>query len=401
MERIALEEAVLKIEEHTRMADGTEMVSLWQAQGRILARALTARADQPPFPRSAMDGYAVRAVDIKDASPSEPAVLRVAGEVTAGQVLHKTVSEGTAVRIMTGAPVPEGADCIVKQEDTDYGETTVCVYRAGAPGQFYCNQGEDYRAGDCLAGSGEKLSAPEIGLAASMGLTGLCVRRKPVTALFTTGDELTEPGQELAEGKIYNGNKYMLYAWLAALGFSPVLAECLPDDEELAAKRIRKAAETADCIITTGGVSVGKKDIMHGVLTSLEAEQIFRGVSVKPGGPVCFSVCRGVPVLSLSGNPSGAMVHLELLGRPLLAALSGDSGLKPEQIWAEMESGYTKASRIRRMVYGRYHDGKVRPAEGPGLSGTISSMRGYNCLIDVEAGSTGICPGERVRVFLL
>lgn len=401
MERITLEEAVLKIEEHTRKTEATERVTLWEAPGRILAEPLKAELDQPPFPRSAMDGYAVRAEDVKGASAEAPSVLLVTDEVTAGEVPQGKVDKGTAVRIMTGAPVPEGADCIVRQEDTDYGEDTVCIYKEYEPGQFYCRQGEDYRAGDCLAQCGCRLTAPEIGLAASMGRTEVCVRKKPVIALFTTGDELTEPGQELEEGRIYNSNKYMLYAWLAGHGMKPVSAESLPDNEQEAAGSIRKAAETADCIITTGGVSVGKKDILHGVLQILEAEQIFRGVSVKPGGPVLFSLYRGVPILSLSGNPSGAMVHLELLGRPMLAALSGDGTLKPERVQALLETDYAKASRIRRMVHGRYHDGKVRPTEGSGLSGTISSMRGYNCLIDLEAGNPGVRAGERVSVFLL
>lgn len=400
---ISLEEAISLMKEHLPYEKGayTEEVSLMDSLGRIAARDYISPIDQPPFPRSPLDGYAVRAEDTKGAAPSHPVVLQVVEEITAGDFPTKKITEGTAARIMTGAPIPEGADCILRQEDTDYGETETSIYQECRAYDNYCFAGEDFGKGDCLISRDTYLSSVELGVLASMGFTKVLVYRKPRIGLFTTGDELVAPGGILEPGKIYNSNLYALWGRLKELGAEPVIASTLPDTEEGVARAMENILPGIDIMITTGGVSVGKKDIMHEALKLLGAERIFWKVRIKPGTPTIFAMAKGVPIIALSGNPFGAVTNLELLVRPILFEMTGNEDMFPMRKRAVMQDSYQKASNIRRFIRGMYQDGKVYQPKGLQSSGILGSMRGCNCLIDIPAGNQGLKPEDEVEVVLL
>lgn len=379
----------------------TETVSLWESTGRVLAQDVTAVRNQPPFPRSPLDGYAVRSADISGADREHPAVLQVIDEVTAGHVSGKTVTEKTAIRIMTGAPIPEGADCVIRQEDTDYGEEKVSIYVPVQAWKNYCFEGEDYKAGTVLLKKGTALGAVETGVLASLGRQEAEVYRRLRVALITTGDEIVLPGEPLPEGKIYDSNLYTLGARLRQWGMELVQGERVSDRAQEVAAKLREAAETADILITTGGVSVGKKDIMHEVLQLLECRKLFWRIEVKPGMPTLCAVYKGKLLICLSGNPYGAAVNLELLVRPVLAYISGRRDLELQRVKAELLNAFSKKSGVMRYVRAFYRDGQVRIADGSNASGIMSSMCGCNCLIEIPAGTEKVSEGDTVWVVLL
>ncbi len=374
---------------------------LKEALGRILGCDYVSPIDQPPFPRSPLDGYALRSADTAGASREHPVRLAVTQGLLAGEYPKKTVERGQAARIMTGAPIPEGADCVVRQEDTDYGEETAAIYRELAPYDNYCFAGEDFHRGDCLLTAGTRLTAVELGILAGMGYDRVKVYRRIRAAVFATGDELTQPGEPLSPGKIYNSNLYVLEGRLTELGIETVETGVLPDTEQGVAGVLEGILPRVDVIFTTGGVSVGKKDILHGALDLLGVEKIFWRVQVKPGTPTIFAMAGRVPVLALSGNPFGALTHLELLGRPLLALLSGDSSLEAPKREAVLMDDFSKGGKMRRIVRVFYREGKVYLPKGLHSSGVLGSMQGCNCLMEIPAGSEGLLAGAQVSVLLL
>lgn len=401
MSELTLEQAQKLLLERTERIEETEIIPLWEGVGRTLAEDILARHDQPPFPRSPLDGYAVRSRDIEGASKERPVRLAVIDEVDAGYVSSLRAEKGTAIRIMTGAPIPEGADCIVRQEDTDYGEETVEIYKETGAYENYCFAGEDYKAGSKILEKGARLGAVEIGTLASLGLEKAQVFRKVRAAVLTTGDELALPGEELKPGKIYDSNLYMLVTRLTALGVEAVRKGRTGDNPKEAAAWIREAAKEADIILTTGGVSVGKKDIMHDVLKLLNCQRIFWKIAVKPGMPTLCAQYERKLLICLSGNPFGAAANLELLVRPVLAKMAGRKELEPKRLRAEAESEFPKRSGVTRYVRGFYEDGKVRIPEGSNASGILSSMCGCNCLIEIPAGTPALKKGDEAWIILL
>lgn len=398
---LTVEEAIACMLGHATAITEIETLPILEAGGRICAQDMLAPFDNPPFDRSPLDGYAVRAEDIHGASQQNPVTLKVVGEVCAGDCFDKTVQPGQAVRIMTGAAFPAGTNCTVKQESTDYGEDTVAIYQEVKPFENYCYRGEDYKKDSCLVPKGTRITYIEQGLLASMGCSHVPVWKKPRVALLTTGDEAVAPGEPLANGKIYDSNLFLLGARLTELGFAPVYTAHVRDDAGHVAEQIQKAATLADIIITTGGVSVGKKDILHEAIPLLGIERIFWKVKLKPGTPTIFAMYEGKPLVCLSGNPFGAITNVELLVRPLLAKMGHDAALPARQIRAIMNDPFPKASKQRRYIRARYEDGRVMLPQGLHSSGVIASMRGCNCLIDIPAGNEGIKAGEEVAVVLL
>lgn len=401
MSELLLEQAQGLLLERAGRIEETECILLWDAACRVLAEDVFAKHDQPPFPRSPLDGYAVRSEDIAGAAREHPVRLTVIDEVDAGYISGKYVERGTAVRIMTGAPIPDGADCIVRQEDTDYGEELVEVCKRVGAYENYCFAGEDYRAGTKILSKGVLLKAAEIGILASLGIEKVKVCRKVRAAVITTGDEMIRPGEELSKGKIYDSNLYMAVTRIQMWGVDVVHRTHEMDHAEAVAEKIRRFSRDADIIITTGGVSVGKKDIMHEVLRVLCCERIFWRVAVKPGMPTLCGLYQGKLLVCLTGNPYGAAVNLELLVRPVLAGMSGRNDLELRRIQAVSDCGFSKKSMVTRYVRGYYENGRVRIPKGSNASGILSSMCGCNCLIEIPADAPGLKKEDKVWIVLL
>lgn len=378
---------------------GTETVSLVQAVGRTLAQDMVAACDQPPFPRSPLDGYALRSADTAGASPETPVSLTVLETVYAGHVPTVSLAPGQTIRIMTGAPLPQGCDCVLRLEDTDQGSPTVQIYKSLSPYENYVPAGNDFTAGTLLLPAGTVCNAAAIGIAASAGFPELPVHKLPVVGLMTTGDEVAPPqARPLPPGKIYGSNGHLLLARLQELGIPTVHCRHAIDDPSQVAEELRQLLAVCDCVITTGGVSVGDKDIFHEALPLLGANRRFWRVQLKPGTPVMYSLYEGKPILSLSGNPFAALATFELLARPMLADLAG----QPHWHWtteeAVLDTPFPKSSIGRRFVRATLQNGHVKLPEMHS-SGALASVLGCNCLVEFPAGSPAMEPGQTVTVY--
>ena len=396
---LQIEEAQAMLTAQVQKIEETERVSLAEAYGRVLAEDAAARRDQPPFPRSPLDGYAVKAADVASASKESPAVLQVIGKIYAGTAFAGTVGAGQAVRLMTGAPIPEGADTVIRQEDTLAEAETVQIFASSEPYRNYCFQGEDYKAGTVLLQKGRRLNAGAIAVLSSLGAAEVSVYRKPRVAVISTGDEVLAPGTPWSPGKIYDSNRAYICARLAEAGNPPVISMHAADEGARVAEEIRKAAAQADFVITTGGVSVGEKDILHEVVRLLPAEKLFWKVRIKPGSPTLAFVYQGTPVLCLSGNPFGAIANFELLARPVLAALTGQQDWLLEKEEAILQNDFKKPAGARRFLRGCLKDGRVSVNSENQASGAVASMANCNCLIEIRQDMAGAQAGETVTVY--
>ena len=389
MEGISVEQAMEQILQYTPVINETEEVELNKAGGRILAQDMVAEFNNPPFDRSPVDGYACKAEDLAGASSEHPVKLKVMEEVDAGQYSERVMESGQAVRIMTGAAIPKGCDCCIFQEDTDYGEETVEIYREVKQWDNYCFAGEDFKKGTTLLKKGTHIGYVEAAVLAGMGAAKVPVYRRPKVVLLTTGDEVVEPGNPLPAGKIYNSNMTMLSARMMELGIEPFYMEAVKDNPQVMAEKIKEIAEQADMIITTGGVSVGKKDIMHESIRLIDAERIFWRVKMKPGMPTLFSVYENasggkVPVISLSGNPFGVAVTIELLIRPALEKMMQNPAIGLKEVTGVMADDFMKGIKGRRFIRAYWENGRFHLPNGLHSNGVLSSMAGCNCLIDTK-----------------
>ena len=425
---VTLQEACIVTKQNTAAVTETEMIPIENACGRIAAEDVSADFDQPSFDRSPLDGFAVRSADIAEASPESPAELSVIDEVCAGEISSSRIGPGQAVRIMTGAPIPSGGDCVVKQEDTESdaadggfagmrndegcaqrGEI-VRICRSVDRLQNFCSAGEDFRRGQIIIERERKLNFTDVGLLASLGRTQVNVFRRPRAAVIATGDEIVLPGKPRAPGKIYNSNMFMIRAGVTSCGGE--VPHCVQSEDSLEAimRHLSAAVEKADMVITTGGVSVGKKDYLPEALNRLGAEILFQRISIKPGSPTTFSLLSGKPVLSLTGSPFGAAVNFNLLIRPMIGVLSRDSSLDLGYIYAVFRGTFEKESPKTRYIQGILGtDGSVRlkplKNSAAGKGGNFSACRTVlpkpeekDCYIEIPAGSKGLKGGEILRV---
>lgn len=375
-----------------------EQVPLPQALGRTLRRPVFAPFPQPPFDRSPLDGYALRAADIVSASEEMPALLRVAEKVCAGQVPRHPLAPGQAVRVMTGAMLPPGADCVIRQEDTDLGEERVRIFHAAAAGENRCLAGEEYAAGTLLLDRGTRMDAAALAVAAGAGMERLWVCRRARTAVIATGDELCAPGCPLPPGKVYDANTAYLEARLGQLGMPPDVSIRSGDTLE-GIVRALEACAGSDLIVTTGGVSVGERDLMEPALTAWGAEVVFHGVAMKPGMPTLLARRGGTVVLALSGNPFAAAVAFELFARPVLGRMTEAPGLEMERTTALAAADFQKpGGAVRRYLRGRLERGTVT-VPGAQRNGQMRSMVGCNCLVELPGGA--MRRGDRVDILIL
>lgn len=392
-----LEECLEALLAEIKPIDQTEYVTLEDACDRVLSEDIFADMMIPPYPKSAMDGYAVRAEDTAGADREHPIRLQVAGELFAGDHVQIPCRSGYAVRVMTGSYVPEGYDAVIRQEDTDYGEEQVQIYRSITAGTNYCCVGEDIRKGEQIFTQGTHLTALHIGLLASLGIHKVPVYERIKCSILSTGSELMAPGTPLLPGKIYNSIAYMLRASMEKWGISVPCMEICGDEKELLKEQLQRALQLADIVITTGGVSVGKKDLLPDVLEELGAEKIFSHANIQPGTPTIGSVLDGKVILSLSGNPYAAYANFEYYFWELAAYFTQDASLKVRRERAVLSDPYPKINRLRRFVRAYAEDGRVTLPTAVHASSVLSNMRDCNCFIDIEPGRE-LHPGDEVRI---
>lgn len=401
-EKISLKEAVEKILEEVQPIAEWEELPLLKLPGRTLWEDIYSRHAQPPFPRSPLDGYAIRSEDSIGAGEKHGVCLHVIDTVCAGEVSKKTVGAKEAVRLMTGAPIPEGADTVIRQEDVKGLPDRIYIFQEQQAYENYCCEGEDYPADTCLLKRGETVRAAECGLLASMGYPYAKVVRNVRAAVIATGSELTEPGRGLSFGKIYNANLYLVCGRLAELGVSVVWMDTVEDDAECLKCSIEKArGQAADLILTIGGVSVGEKDIVEETYGLLGAEICFHGVKMKPGSPVMGGSYQKIPLLSFSGNPYGTFVNLELFVLPVLEKMTGSRRYRAEYREGILAEAFEKTGKVPRFVRARWEEGMV-VWKRQNASGILSSLNGCNCLLEIPPGTgEGRKKGEKVWVRML
>ncbi len=383
-----------------------EHVPLRDALGRVLAEDVRSPIEHPPWDNSSMDGYAVRAADVASASASSPIVLPVLETVRAGQRPSRPLDSGAAIRVMTGAPVPDGADTVIRVEDTDGGETHVEIRDARDAGRNVRPRGEDLRIGAVAVERGVAIDAAKLGVLASVGCAHVPVHRRPRVAVLASGDELVDVDafdSVLRGDRIVSSNSYTLGAAVLAAGGDVVDLGIVADDPNAYRERI-EGARGCDLLVTSGGVSVGAYDFTKDVLRSLGAELQLWRIRMRPGAPLGFGMLGGMPWIGLPGNPVSAMVTFELFARPLIRRQRGETKIFRRTIEAVAGEAITIGAPLTHFLRGVVDwtsDGPVVTLTGPQGSGLLTSMARANALIVVPPERTMITPGERVSVLLL
>ena len=395
------------VEEYAAKLSPTEpeMLSLLDAVGQVLAEDLRADRDFPPFPRSTRDGYAVRATDVADV----PARLRLVGEVRAGASIEQSglnIGKGEAAEIMTGAPVPTGADAVVMVEYADQRDGFVTVRRAVKAGENIVPAGSEAILGALMVGRGTRVTHTTVAVAAAIGRAEFAVYRRPRIAILATGDELVDINLPPGHNEIRNSNSYSLAAQVYAAGGEPQILPIAPDSAEELALLLRKGFE-ADLLLITGGVSAGKYDLVEQVLASFEARFLFTGVRIQPGKPVVFGNVtfrdKTTPFFGLPGNPVSTMVTFQLFVRPLIDVLSGAPPQPLPFATAALKSPFTTRTGLTRFLpatLGRTHEQpEVELVRWQG-SGDLMAISRSNCYIVVPPDREQFSAGEAITVLL-
>jgi molybdopterin molybdotransferase len=385
-----------------RLSD--EMITIADALGRVIDEDIKATVSIPHFDNSAMDGYALRTEDTKGACEHSAMVLNVLGDVAAGYVPDREINAGEAIRIMTGAPIPKGADAVLMQEYTERFDsgTKVKIFREVKLNDHIRRAGEDIKAGDIAIESGTRLNPAAIGMLAAMGKTSIKVVKRPTVAIISTGDELVNIDEQLAPGKIRNSNAYSISALVAEAGCIPLILGIAHDNRKELVEMIEKGLE-ADMIITTGGVSVGDYDIVKDVVNEM-GEMILWKINMKPGKPLAFGTIKGKPLIGLPGNPTSSMVSFIQFARPALLKMSAQNSYSLMRVEAEFEDKVkNKSGRrnyIRVMV--RNEDGVFKARLSGGQhSGSLKPMNQANGLMVVPENIYEVNRGDKVKVELL
>lgn len=404
---LSVAEASARILADVRGPLPAERVPLLDALGRVLATDVVAPLTLPPWDNSAMDGYAVRGEDVAAASAASPVALPVLETLAAGAFPSVAVAPRTATRIMTGAPLPEGADSVVRVEDTDGGAERVVVRDGRDAGKNVRPRGEDMHAGDVVLRAGAALGAAQIGVLASCGAGAVDVHRRPRVAIVGSGDELVDLDrfhEALAGRKIVSSNSYTLHALVREAGGVPVNLGVAGDSAASLRERLERAAG-CDLVVTTAGISVGEFDYTREVLAGLGAEMKFWKVRMRPGAPLGFGLLGGVPWIGLPGNPVSAMVTFELFVRPVVRRMLGHGRLFRRPVPVTLEEPVTIGARLThflRAVVTTHADGRVTARlTGPQGSGILTSMSLANALLVVPEDRPRVQTGETLHALPL
>jgi len=372
-------------------------VSVWDALGLVLAQEVKTDREYPPFDRSTRDGYAVRAVEVAPGTE-----LQCVGEIKAGDVVTKTLAVGTCVQIMTGAAVPPGADAVVMIEHTQRGGDVVRFERAAREGQNIVRRGTEASAGQTVLSSGMRLGFAELAMAAQVGAAQLQCAKRPRVAILSTGDEVVSLDQQPGEFQIRNSNSVSLAAQVRIAGGDPVPLGNAADRVEDLGEKIERGLKE-DALVLSGGVSMGKYDLVESVLKALGAEFFFDGVAIRPGKPAVFAICQGKPVFGLPGNPVSTMVTFELFVAPAIDILSGADARPLPLVEARLGEGLNEKPGLAHFLPARI-EWRAAAAEVKALkwqgSGDITALRNANCFLVVPANREKIEVGEPVSLLL-
>ncbi|MFA5374491.1 MAG: gephyrin-like molybdotransferase Glp [Dehalococcoidia bacterium] len=404
---ISVEEALERVLSYIKVLDSVETPIL-ECLGQVLAEDIYSPINIPPKDNSAMDGYAVKAADIVGASASSPVYLDIIGEAKAGGVSNLAVKAHKTIRIMTGAPLPKGADAVVPFEETDETQRKdqplkqIGILKAVEKGRNIRSAGEDIAKGQMAIQKGTVLRPAQVGVLASLGMGKVKVIRRPVVAILATGDELVALGQPLSEGQIYNSNSYSAAAQVLRYGGIPKVLGIARDTEKDLTKKIREAL-SADMLLTTGGVSMGDYDLVKDVLAK-QGEISFWKVRMKPGKPLAFGTIKGVPHLGLPGNPVSSMITFELFARPAMLKMMGKTNLIRPTVDVIMESVARNSDGRRvflRAIVRREGDRLYAKTTGPQGSGILTSMSMANALVVVPETVSVIKAGDKLKAIML
>lgn len=384
---------------------GADEISLLDAYDRVLAEDVIATLNIPPFNRSTVDGYAVKAEDTFDAEENKPIKLKVCGTVNVGEMPKIIVKHGTAAEIVTGAPLPEGADAVVMLEDTDRKDDDVHVQSSVTREENVMKAGADIKNGETVLKKGQLLSSREIGVLAAVGLAKVKVHVLPRVAVLSTGAEITEPGKKLPPARIYDINAYSLSTAVRESGGKPVYLGVFPDNITEMQKALQKALVSADAVVTSGGVSVGPKDIIPKTLDSLgKPGVIICGIAIKPGKPATVASINGKPVFSLPGHPASALLVFHLLVRPLVQSMAGRKLDRLLEVKALAATRMFPAKGRRTFITVKLKfekSGRLVAEPVPtGLSGAITTLAKADGFVEISENQQFIDENDEVVVQL-
>jgi molybdopterin molybdotransferase len=383
---------------------GLEKIPILDTLGRVLGEDIVAQRDNPPWDNSAMDGFAVRWEDIKqDHAITKPVELAIIEDVPAGKMPTKSVGPGQAIRIMTGAPVPNGADTVIKVEDTEHIPDSVRVFKAEPRGANIRPQGEDVKKGERIIAQGTPIRPGEAGMLAILARSFVLVYQRPRVAILSTGDELADLDERFSEDKIINSNSYGIAAAVQEAGGIPILLGIARDNPAALTEKISHGLN-ADILVLSGGVSMGDYDFTKAVFRDLGAEMNFWKLAIRPGQPLAFGKIQGKLAFGLPGNPVSSMVTFEQLVRPAMLKMGGHRSYGRPVVQAQFQEKFSKRNDRRHFLrgiltreQGVFH---VRTTGDQG-SGILTSMVKANCLIDVPAEVERVNPGDWVSVQVL
>jgi molybdopterin molybdotransferase len=403
---ISVEQALEKVLSYIPVL-GEEERPILDCLGQVLAEDIYSPINVPPMDNTAMDGYAVRSSDTLGASQQSPKLLQVIDTVPAGSITKKRITTGMAVRIMTGAPIPSGADSVVRFEDTDESPrketiTEIGILREVKAGADIRRTAEDIAQGSLVLTAGTVIRPSEVGVLASLGRSTVKVFRRPVVAILATGNELVDINQLLTPGKIYNSNSYSIAAQVRRYGGIPQIIGVSLDTEDSLVAKIGMALNS-DMLITTGGVSMGDYDVVKDILAR-EGEIVFWQVRMKPGKPLAFGRIKEVPHLGLPGNPVSSMITFELFARPAILKMMGKKDLSKPTVEAVIENPMVNSDGRRifaRAVVTKRNGHYFARLTGPQGSGILTSMTLANGLVIVPEDKTNVANGDTVQVMML
>ena len=395
---LSFEQALERIQNSIKPIQGKKNVTIRESAGHILAEDVTSPMDVPPFINSAMDGYAIQANDLPQ---TDNTLLKVIGKSFAGGPFEGEVKSGEAVRIMTGAIVPEGADTVIMQEHAEVNGDTIKIGNEHKAKQNVRNPGDDFFTGDTIIKAGERLSPAKLGLLASVGVTEFKVIRKPVVAFFSTGDELKGVGQILESGDIYDSNRYILFGMLEKMGVDCIDMGVVPDIKDEIEQTLKDASKIADLVITSGGASVGEADFIKIILDEIGKVGFWK-IAMKPGKPLAFGHINNTIFFGLPGNPVSAMATFYQFVQPSLRLLEGEAISDPIRLQAKCMSSLKKRpgrKDFQRGIMSTNNEGELI-VDTTGIQGShmLSSMAKANCFIVLEQDAGNIEPGEIVEV---